>query len=81
MMSCGNSRITINLTPRLPVITAQLVVGTGGGRQGPPGLSAYQIAVKNGFVGTEKEWLESLKPKFVSLDFIQNLFTNEGEHT
>lgn len=25
------------------------------------GLSAYQIAVKNGFVGTETEWLESLK--------------------
>lgn len=26
-----------------------------------PGLSAYEIAVENGFVGTEKEWLESLK--------------------
>ena len=25
------------------------------------GLSAYEIAVKNGFVGTESEWLESLK--------------------
>lgn len=25
------------------------------------GLSAYQIAVKNGFVGTEEDWLESLK--------------------
>lgn len=25
------------------------------------GYSAYQIAVKNGFVGTEEEWLESLK--------------------
>lgn len=25
------------------------------------GLSAYEIAVKNGFVGTEAEWLESLK--------------------
>ena len=25
-----------------------------------PGLSAYQIAVKNGFVGTEQEWLDSL---------------------
>lgn len=24
-------------------------------------LSAYAIAVKNGFVGTEKEWLDSLK--------------------
>ena len=26
-----------------------------------PGLSAYEIAVQNGFVGTEQEWLESLK--------------------
>ena len=26
------------------------------------GLSAYDIAVKNGFKGTEAEWLESLKP-------------------
>lgn len=27
---------------------------------GPAGLSAYQVAVKNGFVGTEQEWLDSL---------------------
>ncbi len=36
------------------------------GPQGPSGLngkSAYQIAVDNGFEGTEKEWLESLKVK------------------
>lgn len=25
------------------------------------GYSAYEIAVQNGFIGTEKEWLESLK--------------------
>lgn len=28
--------------------------------QGPRGMSAYQIAVENGFVGTEAEWLGSL---------------------
>lgn len=27
----------------------------------PPGLSAYQLAVINGFLGTEEEWLLSLK--------------------
>jgi hypothetical protein len=27
---------------------------------GAPGASAYQIAVANGFVGTETEWLASL---------------------
>lgn len=35
----------------------------GSGSQGPkgdPGESAYQIAIDNGFVGTEQEWLESL---------------------
>lgn len=31
------------------------------GDKGDSGLSAYQIAVKNGFVGTEQEWLDSLK--------------------
>lgn len=34
-----------------------------GGTQGPPGKSAYEIAVENGFEGTEQEWLESLKGK------------------
>lgn len=29
--------------------------------QGPAGDSAYQVAVNNGFVGTEAEWLEALK--------------------
>lgn len=33
------------------------------GGSGAAGKSAYEIAVENGFVGTEKEWLESLKGK------------------
>lgn len=35
-------------------------IGTGGG-VGKDGLSAYEVAVKNGFEGTEAEWLNSLK--------------------
>ncbi|MCR5728488.1 MAG: hypothetical protein K6G24_13615 [Lachnospiraceae bacterium] len=31
------------------------------GTTGATGLSAYEIAVKNGFIGTETEWLASLK--------------------
>ena len=31
------------------------------GLQGIPGISTYEIAVKNGFVGTELEWLDSQK--------------------
>lgn len=30
------------------------------GRQGLPGLSAYQVAVANGYAGTEAQWLNSL---------------------
>lgn len=30
-------------------------------RDGVDGKSAYQVAVDNGFVGTEAEWLESQK--------------------
>lgn len=28
--------------------------------EGAPGKSAYEIAVENGFIGSEEEWLESL---------------------
>lgn len=34
--------------------------GAEGGGSGEPGKSAYEIAVDNGFDGTEEEWLESL---------------------
>lgn len=34
-----------------------VIVGTS---SGPQGMSAYQIAVSNGFIGTEIEWLVSL---------------------
>lgn len=37
------------------------MTGTSKGEKGDSGASAYEIAVKNGFVGTEVEWLESLK--------------------
>ena len=32
----------------------------GSGVKGDPGKSAYEIAVENGFQGTEQEWLASL---------------------
>lgn len=34
---------------------------------GIAGKSAYEIAVENGFKGTEKEWLESLKGEIPNL--------------
>lgn len=42
--------------------------GGGQGPQGEPGESAYQIALDQGFVGTEAEWLESLKASLDSDD-------------
>ena len=49
--------------------TSQFKIGNGisawsglpyGGIKGEPGLSAYTIAVENGFTGTESQWLASL---------------------
>lgn len=37
-----------------------LSLGSGGGSVGPAGASAYEIAVQEGFEGTEEEWLASL---------------------
>ena len=39
----------------------EAAIAGAGGIQGKDGKSAYQIAVENGFIGTEAEWLESLK--------------------
>lgn len=39
---------------------APSALGGGTGEQGPPGPSAYDVAVSEGFVGTEAEWLASL---------------------
>lgn len=37
-----------------------VTTGGGTGEDGVDGLSAYEIAVNYGFVGTEAEWIESL---------------------
>ena len=38
--------------------------------KGVDGLSAYQVAVNNGFVGTEQEWLDSLASEGASSDYL-----------
>ena len=49
------------------VLHASTMVATGGGERlipgpkGDPGESAYQTAVDHGFIGTEEEWLASLR--------------------
>ena len=50
--------------------------------KGDQGLSAYEVAVRNGFVGTEEEWLESLKGRPVQyggVRFLKGAATTEGE--
>lgn len=47
--------VKVNITEPITIST----VGVAGQR----GRSAYEVAVDNGFTGTEKEWLESLKGK------------------
>lgn len=37
------------------------------GSQGNDGLSAYEVAVANGFEGTEEDWLESLRSNAVGI--------------
>lgn len=56
------------------VISASVGIG-GDGKfiKGDKGDSAYQVAIQNGFVGTEAEWLESLK----GAAFTYNDFTPE----
>lgn len=42
-------------------MTTKIIKASAG--QGPPGLSAYAIALDEGFVGTLQEWIDSLKGK------------------
>lgn len=54
----GACVIHVDTTGSQPVMTVVIPKGEKGER----GYSAYEIALQNGFVGTEAEWLESLKP-------------------
>ena len=57
----NNRNILDVIELELKEIKEELKNGGGTETQGKDGLSAYQIAVKNGFIGTEEEWLEGLK--------------------
>lgn len=54
----------IYLSPAVPLqgtlILLEDVLNGPPGPTGPDGLSAYEIALENGFVGTQQEWLNSL---------------------
>lgn len=62
---CPSVPCPVETTPLPPASVQYCGCGTGGGGEpgppGPAGASAYEIAVENGFVGTEAEWLASLE--------------------
>lgn len=51
----------LTTTDKSSLVAAVNEVAVSGGGNGAAGASAYEIAVSNGFEGTETEWLESLK--------------------
>jgi len=66
--------------------TTMLLTGCSGddGSNGASGLSAYQIAVRNGFTGTEAEWVQSLQgavePESCSICHNGNIVRNGDSH-
>lgn len=54
--------LTMTLTPCADIVLGVPTTGEGVlGPRGPEGKDAYSVAVKNGFSGSEEEWLKSLK--------------------
>ena len=68
------SEITANISTQPETAHVELQIA---GRRGKKGKSAYEVAVDNGFIGTEQEWLDSLKVSSESYDSIYN-FPNIG---
>ena len=79
-----NSVIAIGLIFILLLIAAGgisywVLRSDGSGTQGAPGLSAYEIAVENGFEGTVEDWLASLQGQSVTLT--PQVFTSTDNYT
>ena len=53
------------------------VVNGANGQDGADGLSAYEIAVQNGFEGTAAEWIASLHGNGIGVDYIEKTGTSE----
>lgn len=61
-LSCMESQEEGDIATALVKLEGSIEVSAMG-RKGDRGKSAYEVAVDNGFVGTEVEWLASLKGK------------------
>lgn len=51
------------------------------GKDGVNGKSAYELAVKNGYKGTEKEWIDSLGQKMSSSEIENIVDTYNAKNT
>lgn len=56
-------RRLLGLEERMTPVENRLTAEEAREKKGPPGDSAYQVAVANGFVGDQAAWLASLKAK------------------
>jgi len=61
------TNVTLNIEEVVSTVTIQI------SEMQTPGISAYQVAINNGFIGTEAEWIASLKNHL--------LLTNIGVNT
>lgn len=52
------------------------ILGSPVGPPGSPGKSSYELALENGFAGTEEEYLESLKVNYDDLPEFSLIFEN-----
>lgn len=56
----NNPDISLVITEEITAISIEVQDVAIPGQQGVQGLSNYEIAVNNGFIGTEAQWLASL---------------------
>lgn len=71
----GACVIHVDTTGTIPVVAVVIPRG----EKGLTGDSAYQIAMNNGFVGTEPEWLDSLRPSPAEIAPLVAPLINAGE--
>ena len=61
----------------ITLAVAKKLAESGTGTPGKDGKSAYEIAVENGFEGTEEEWLASLKGESVDISELEEAINNK----
>ena len=82
-----DEKTTVDINITMPQVDTEIVADVQevefnleiSGRDGKDGKSAYEIAVEHGFIGTEQEWLDSLKADSMVSYATHYNFPNIGE--